>query len=113
MRGDTFQIYENITIENITGKCGSIISLNPWKQFFDLAGSTEKPFGTIRNISFANIKVEANQFGVMNGNPLDVLSNVSFKNIEVTTKNPTLKTKYEGVKLENVMVNGNPLEIKK
>ncbi|RZL49832.1 MAG: exopolygalacturonase, partial [Pedobacter sp.] len=112
MRGDTFQIYENITIQNITGKCGSIISLNPWKQFFDLAGSTEKPFGTIRNITFSNIMVEANQFGVMNGNPLDVLSNVIFNNIDVTTKNPILKTKYEDIKLEKVMVNGKPLEMK-
>ncbi|TKC10451.1 exopolygalacturonase [Pedobacter polaris] len=113
MRGDTFQIYENITIENITGKCGSIISLNPWKQFFDLAGSTEKPFGTIRNITFANIKVESTQFGIMNGNPLDVLSNVTFKNMEVTTKNPVLKNKYDDVKIENVMVNGAPLVMKK
>lgn len=113
MRGDTFQIYENITIENITGKCGSIISLNPWKQFFDLAGSTEKPFGTIRNIVFSNIKVEANQFGVMNGNAPDILSDVTFKNIVVNAKNPELKTKYEGIKIENVMVNGSALTINK
>lgn len=113
MRGDTFQLYENITIDNIKGKCGSVISLNPWKQFFDLAGSTEKPFGTIRNIKMTNIKVEANKFGEMNGNPLDKLSDFTFKNLEVTTKNPVLKNKYDDVKFDNVVVNGEPLVVKK
>ena len=113
MRGDTFQIYENITIDNITGKCGSVISLNPWKQFFDLAGSTEQPFGTIRNIKMSNIKVEANKFGEMNGNPLDKLSGFAFQNLQITTKNPVLKNKYDDVKYENVIVNGEPLVVKK
>ena len=113
MRGDTFQIYENITIDNITGKCGSVISLNPWKQFFDLAGSTEQPFGTIRNIKMSNIKVEANKFGEMNGNPLDELSGFTFQNLQITTKNPVLKNKYDDVKYENVIVNGEPLVVKK
>lgn len=113
MRGDTFQLYENITIDNIKGKCGSVISLNPWKQFFDLAGSTEKPFGTIRNIKMTNIKVEANKFGEMNGNPSDKLTDFTFKNLEVTTKNPVLKNKYDDVKFDNVVVNGEPLVVKK
>jgi polygalacturonase len=113
MRGDTFQVYENITIDNITGKCGSVISLNPWKQFFDLAGSTEQPFGTIRDIKMSNIKVEANKFGEMNGNPLDKLSGFTFQNLQITTKNPVLKNKYDDVKYENVIVNGEPLVVKK
>jgi len=36
MRPDTYQTYENILIENITGRCGTIISMAPWKQFFDM-----------------------------------------------------------------------------
>jgi len=112
MRGDTFQLYENITVENITGKCGAIIDLNPWKQFFDLAGSTAKPFGTIRNIKIANIKVEATKFGEMDGNPEDKVSGFLFKDLEVTTKTPFLKNRHQDVKMENVMVNGAPLKVK-
>jgi len=112
MRGDTFQLYENITVENITGKCGSIIDLNPWKQFFDLAGSTAKPFGTIRNIKLTNIKVEANKFGEMDGNPDDKVSAFLFKDLEVNTKTPFLKNRYEDVKIDHVMVNGAPLVVK-
>ncbi|MGQ7857188.1 glycoside hydrolase family 28 protein [Pedobacter sp. WC2501] len=112
MRGDTFQLYENITVENITGKCGAIIDLNPWKQFFDLAGSTARPFGTIRNIKIVNIKVEATKFGEMDGNPEDKVSGFLFKDLEVTTKTPFLKNRHQDVKIENVMVNGAPLMVK-
>ncbi|WP_316783722.1 glycoside hydrolase family 28 protein [Pedobacter frigiditerrae] len=113
MRGDTFQLFENITIENITGKSGAIIDLNPWTQFFDLKGSTVKPFGTIKNVTMKNIKVESVKFGEMNGNLPDQVSNFLFKDITVTTKNGILPNKYDDVKFENVMVNGAPLVVKK
>lgn len=111
MRPDTYQIYENVTIENITGKCGSIIDLNPWKQFFDLGNSAEKPFGMVRNISMSNIKVTCKMFGEMEGNPTDKVSDVVFKDIVATAETPYLKNKYPDVKIKNVLVNGTPLVI--
>jgi polygalacturonase len=112
MRPDTYQIFENILIENITGKCGTIISMAPWKQFFDMGGSSEKPFATVRNITFSNIKVECKTFGTMEGNLPDTVSNVVFKDITATATDPALKTKYTDIKLQNVTVNGTPLIIK-
>lgn len=109
MRGDTFQLFENITIDNISGTCGAVIDLNPWSQFFDLAGSEAKPFGVIKNIKLSNIKVKSTKFGEMQGNPLDQVSDFSFQNVEVTTPNPMLKNKYEDVKFENVVVNGKAI----
>ncbi|GGE46721.1 glycosyl hydrolase family 28 [Pedobacter psychrotolerans] len=109
MRGDTFQLFENITIDNISGTCGAVIDLNPWSQFFDLGGSEAKPFGIIKNIKLSNIKVKSSKFGEMQGNPLDQVADFSFKNVEVTTPNPVLKNKYEDVKFENVVVNGKPI----
>ena len=111
MRGDTFQLFENITVDNITGSSGAVIDLNPWSQFFNLAGSKEKPFGIIKNITMSNIKVTSTKFGEMQGNPLDQLSNFAFKNVEVTTEKPALINKYDEVKFENVMVNGKALEV--
>ena len=111
MRGDTFQLFENITVDNITGSSGAVIDLNPWSQFFNLAGSKEKPFGIIKNITMSNIKVTSTKFGEMQGNPLDQLSNFAFKNVEVTTEKPTLINKYDEVNFENVMVNGKALEV--
>ncbi|MDY0907058.1 glycoside hydrolase family 28 protein [Pedobacter sp. CFBP9032] len=111
MRGDTFQLFENITVDNITGSSGAVIDLNPWSQFFNLAGSKEKPFGIIKNITMSNIKITSTKFGEMQGNPLDQLSNFTFKNVEVTTEKPALINKYDEVNFENVMVNGKALEV--
>jgi len=113
MRPDTYQIFENITVENITGKCGTVIDVKPWTQFFTMEGSKEKPYGIVRNISISNIKVQCNTFGEIAGNPLDKVSNILFRNIKVTAKEPALKCKYPGVKVENVIVNGTPLILKK
>ncbi|WP_345953045.1 glycosyl hydrolase family 28 protein [Mucilaginibacter sp. PAMB04168] len=111
MRPDTYQIYEDVTVENITGKCGMVIDMNPWKQFFDLGGSAEKPFGTVRNITMKNIKVECNSFGAMEGNMADKVANVIFENVEATAKNPQFKNKYQDIKAKNVTLNGTPLVI--
>jgi polygalacturonase len=113
MRPDTYQVYENITIENITGKCGSIITMAPWKQFFDMGGSTEKPFATVRNISFSNIDVTCKTFAAMEGNPADTVSNIIFKDIKAIAETPGFKTKYADMKLENVTVNGAPLNVER
>ncbi|SEA48646.1 Glycosyl hydrolases family 28 [Pedobacter hartonius] len=79
MRPDTYQLFENITVENITGTCGAIVNMNPWKQFFDLNGSSEKPYGTVKNITLSNINVQAKSFGELEGNPDDTVSNIVFK----------------------------------
>lgn len=112
MRPDTYQVYENIRIENITGKCGTLISMAPWKQFFDMGGSTEKPFATVRNISFSNINVQCKTIGAMEGNAADTVTAVSFKNITAVAETAELKTKYTGLKFENVTVNGSPFVLK-
>jgi len=112
MRPDTYQIFENITIDNVTGKCGTLIDVKPWKQFFTMEGSKEKPFGIVRNITISNIKVECNVFGEIEGNPSDQISNILFKNIKATATEPELKCNYPGIKTENVIVNGTPLIFK-
>lgn len=112
MRPDTYQVYENILIENITGRCGPIISMAPWTQFFDLGGSTEKPFAIVRNIRFSNINVTCKQLGQMQGNPTDSVSNILFTNMNVKAETTTLKTSYSGIQFENVLVNGSPFALK-
>lgn len=112
MRPDTYQVFENIIVENITGRCGTIISMNPWKQFFDMFGSTEKPYGIVRNITFSNIKVQCKSLGEIEGNPSDSVSNIVFKDITANAETPGLKNKYTGIKAERVMVNGAPFILK-
>ncbi len=111
MRPDTYQLYENITVENITGKCGTIITMAPWKQFFDMGGSKEKPFATVRNILFKNIKVACKTVAAMEGNALDTVSDIVFKDIDAKAETPSFKTSYKDIKLQNVIVNGNAFMI--
>ncbi|MEP7236636.1 MAG: glycosyl hydrolase family 28 protein [Ferruginibacter sp.] len=113
IRPDTYQVYENITIENITGKCGSIITMAPWKQFFDMGGSTEKPFATVRNISFSNINVQCKIFAAMEGNPADTVSSIVFKDIKAIAETSGFKTNYADIKFKNVIVNGIPFAANK
>ncbi|NCU02802.1 MAG: exopolygalacturonase [Chitinophagaceae bacterium] len=113
MRPDTYQVYENIRIENITGKCGTIISMAPWTQFYDMGGSIEKPFAIVRNISFSNINVQCKTVGAMQGNPKDTVSNILFSNITATAEKAELKTTYNGIKFQNVTVNGEEFDLTK
>ena len=106
MRPETYQIYENITVSNVTGKCGSIFDMKPWKQFFDLEGSNEKPFGTVKNITIENVDVDCRSFGTIAGNPNDVVSNVLLKNINIKAEDAKFVCEYPQVKFENVVING-------
>ncbi|MDF7815053.1 glycosyl hydrolase family 28 protein [Hymenobacter sp. YC55] len=113
MRPDTYQVYENITVENVTGRCGTIVTLSPWTQFYNMAGSTEKPFGTIRNITVSNVKVQCKQFAVLDGNPTDKVTNINFKNVVATAEKVAFPNKYPDVKFEKVTLNGAPLKASK
>jgi polygalacturonase len=110
MRPDTYQVYENITIDNVTGRCGTIVTLSPWTQFFNMAGSAEKPFGIIRNITISNVKVDCKQFAVLNGNPTDQVSNITFKNVDARAETAAFPNKYADVKFQRVTLNGVPLK---
>ena len=87
--------------------------MKPWTQFFTLEGSNAKPFAIVRNISVSNIKVKCAVVAELAGNPNDQVSNIQLKNIEATATDPELKTNYKDIKVENVVVNGVPLVLKK
>ncbi len=105
-RPDTYQLFENITVENITGKCKELINVYPWKQFYDMKGSENRPFCTVNNIVFNNIEVSTNSLGVIRGNKDDKINNITFKNIKLTTEKETLDTSLTNIKFENVVING-------
>lgn len=106
MRPDTYQVYENIRIENVTGRCGSVVEVLPWKQFFSLEGTDEKPVGLIRNISIKNIDLKCNGLGVIAANPDDKVENFEFENVAVKAESDIFRCNYPDVKLKNVTVNG-------
>lgn len=113
MRPDTYQVYENITIDGVTGKCGSVIEMKPWAQFFNLEGDGEKPFGTVRDITVRNVDVKCKSFGIMEGNPDDRVSSITFSNVHVQADSDTFRDAYqEETRMENVTINGKPIKYK-
>lgn len=106
MRPDTYQVYENIRIENVAGRCGSVVEVLPWKQFFTLEGTEEKPVGLIRNISIKNVDLKCNGLGVIAANPDDKVENFEFENVAVKAGSDIFRCNYPDVKLKNVTVNG-------
>lgn len=113
MRPDTYQTYENITVEGITGRCGSLVALAPWRQFFDLKGSDKKPFAVVRHISFSNINVICDQIGSIKGNPADKISDITFKHVTLKATKPALAMgDYPGITVEASTVNGKPWVLK-
>jgi hypothetical protein len=112
MRPDTYQVYEDIHIEKITGRSGTLISMAPWRQFFDLGGSKEKPFAIVRNITFSNIKVKTKSIGEIVGNPSDKVSKILFKDSDITAESVSLINKNPDVKFQKVIVNGKPFVYK-
>jgi hypothetical protein len=85
--------------------------MSPWTQFFDMKGSTAKPFGTVRNVSISNVNVQCEYLGRMKGNSLDKVSNISFKDINVKAQKPIFETPYKNISMENVVVNGQPYKL--
>lgn len=110
MRPDTYQIYEDIKVRNITGSSGTVIDMKPWKQFFDLEGSEEKPYGIVRNILIENVDAKVKSLGTIAGNQADTVSNFVMRNINVEASQPGLECIYPKVKLENVVMNGKEVE---
>ncbi|MBQ8094660.1 MAG: exopolygalacturonase [Clostridia bacterium] len=61
-RPDTHQLYEQILVENVHGKCANFVNINPWSQFFDLQGRTDLERSAGRNISIRNCRFECDTF---------------------------------------------------
>ncbi len=107
MRPDTPQRYEYISVENITGKVYSMIYVKPWTQFFDLKGRKEVPLSYCDHITMKNIKLDCAIFYDVAITEYDRLSNFTFKNITVNSKNPKYdKSIIQGLTWEKVKVNG-------
>ena len=108
MRPDTYQTYQNIRVENVTGKCGTMIEILPWKQFFTLEGTDEKPVGLIRNVTLRNINLKCGSLGVIAANVDDSVKNFTIENVNVKAQSDVFRCNYpaEDVRLIDVTVNG-------
>lgn len=59
MRPDTPQHYEYVLVENITGRCGRLLYIHPWTQFFKPGDRQDMPLSRCNNIMLRNIQTDA------------------------------------------------------
>jgi len=119
LRPDTPQHYTNITVDGVKlSGTGSIITVAPWTQFFDLQGqpgpTRQADHITIRNLtgSFGSFgSIRPNLPNPQRGTLGDTLSDFTFENINVTLRTPALsRGEVANLIFKNVVVNGAPVE---
>ena len=88
LRPDTPQLYEYITVEDVRGDIeGSFININPWTQFFDLKGRTDKPISCVENIVIKNCQCDCGCFFNVNKDEKQyTLSNFTLENLQITAQ---------------------------
>ena len=107
IRPDTYQLYEDITVESITGRCENIIYAYSWKQFFNMEGMEARPNCTIRNITMKNIDVECDYIGTVKGKPEDTFENIVLENINLKVNKEAFEiSEGADIHIENMKVNG-------
>ena len=111
LRPDTPQHYEDIHVRNVTLNAkGTLISIEPWTQYFDLKGQTP-PAQTVENITLTNVSGATGGFGRIAGPAQSVLRNITLADIDLKLDEPEVAvSQVEGLVLRNVKINGVPVD---
>lgn len=62
MRPDTPQHYEYITVEDLTGNCGSFIVVRPWTQFFKMQERPDMPLSQCNDVTVRRVDMDCRRF---------------------------------------------------
>jgi len=108
IRPDTEEHYENITVRNIQvqNTNAQLVSIAGWGQYVDFEGKPA-PSQWITNVTLQNISGTLHDFGKVDGTKKSTVENLTFKNINITLKNPAVVTRnVKNLKFTNVKING-------
>ncbi len=107
LRPDTPQNYEYIRVEKVTGSIvGNFININPWTQFFDLKGRTDKPKSRVSEVEIKDCDVYCGCFFYVNKDEKEYsLSNFTLENLRIKTDlKGTEYSNVDGISIINVEV---------
>ena len=110
LRPDTPQLYENLTMEDITMKNGGVIfKVSPWTQYFDLKGQ-EAPTALIRNIKISRVRGTGGSFGEITGHAKTTIKDILVKDVDVQFKSTEFKVgDVQNLRFKKVKVNGKKI----
>lgn len=112
MRPDTPQSYEYVTVEGITGNCGSFLYIQPWVQFFKPEDRSDMPLSKCNQIALKNIDVDCKVFYNVSSSDKYSLENFTFENIKAKISDDKgFDTSFiKGVKVKNVTFNDKKMK---
>lgn len=110
MRPDTPQLYEYITVEDITGNVKNFIFIHPWGQFFNLEGRKDIPLSYGEHITMRRCKMDVKTFFNVESSDQYRLSDFHFEDLDIRAKEPACdKTIIRNFTTKNTVVNGEYL----
>lgn len=114
LRPDTPQRYEEIVVEDIemaVNSSGRILKVQPWSQFFDLAGQPP-PHSQIKNVTVRNVRGTVGGFGTLLTHATAKIAGFTLENFDLAVTGDAKLAVSEGVELavRDMKVNGAPLE---
>jgi len=113
LRPDTPQRYEDILVEDIevnVPSAGRILKVQPWSQFFDLAGQPA-PHSRIKNVTVRNVRGTIGSIGTLLTHDTATIEGFTLENIDVKAADAKLMVgKNVDLTVRDVRVNGAPLE---
>ncbi len=87
MRPDTPQLYEYVTVEDITGVIDNVLTVRPWTQFFNLQGRTDKPVSKAHHITMRRITCTCRTaYNVELNDQQYLLSDFAFEDMRLTAQ---------------------------
>ena len=111
MRPDTPQHYEYVSVDGMTGKCGSFLVMRPWTQFFKAEERPDMPLSQCNNIVMRNVNMDCRRFFDVGASDKYALRNFTFENVNVSDGDGRFdKSLIDGVTVKNVVVNGARIE---
>ncbi len=113
MRPDTPQIYEYITVEQVTGNFQRFLRIGSWRQFFDDGGRTDIPVSVAHHITMQDCECSCRTgFEVKAGGEDYELSDFTFRNLKLDTQVSGFEQEVfgDGFTAENVVITESPEE---
>lgn len=109
LRPDTPQRYEDFIFRNISVKSdgATVFQIKKWSQYFDPMGQPE-PASVVRNITVSNITGSIGSLGVIQGNKMTDIHDITLTDVDVKAKDAKfdVSDKVNSVTLEGIVVNG-------
>ena len=83
MRPDTPQHYEHITVEDLTGNCGSFLVVRPWTQFFKMLERPDMPLSRCNDITVRRVDMDCRRFLDVGASDKYRLAGFTFENCDI------------------------------